>query len=437
MDIKKAHFIGIGGVGMAATAKLLRDSGAVVTGSDEEVYPPISDFLEAEGLAYTTPYSAANIPSDADLIVIGKNAKLVAETNEEVRAAQMSGVRILSFPEVLGELSQQRQSVVVVGSYGKSTSTALMAHILEESGLDPSYFIGAIPYTPSTNARMGAGNIFVLEGDEYPASNTDPRSKFLLMHPAHALVTPLAHDHFNVFPTPESYLAPFTKLVELLPQDGTLVVSVAGSLSKQFIASISRPVITYGVHEGDFRAADVAWGETTTFSLMQGTSKIAELETSLLGEHNVENIVGVAAFLLARRLVTPEQIVRAVATFKGIRRRLDKKSDHTSIPVYEGFGSSYDKLKSAIAAMKLHFPRRRLVVVFEPNTIAWRSRATLAQYDDAFRGANKVVVFNPPHDGKETQLSLEDIVARIQGAGIETVGVDSAATALSVLESDL
>ncbi|HVZ75691.1 MAG TPA: Mur ligase family protein [Candidatus Paceibacterota bacterium] len=437
MDGNKAHFIGIGGVGMAATAKLLKDAGWEVTGSDEEVYPPISDFLATEGFIYQTPYKAENIPPDADLIVIGKNAKLIPETNAEVKAAYQSGKRIRSFPEVLGELSAQQQAVVVAGSYGKSTSTALMAHVLQESGLDPSYFIGAIPYTPAANAHMGKGGVFVLEGDEYPASNTDPRSKFLLMRPAHVLITPLAHDHFNIFPTPEDYLKPFSELAALVPQDGALVISTAGSLSKQFIASLARAAITYGVHEGDFHAADIAWGETTAFSLMRGSEKIAELTTNLLGEHNIENIVGVGAFLFTRALVTPEQLRNAVASFRGIRRRLDKKSDRTSIPVYEGFGSSYDKLKSAIAAMKLHFPDRRLVVVFEPNTIAWRSRAALAQYDDAFRGAGKAIIFNPPHDGKATELSLEDIVAHVQSAGTETVGVDSAEMALSAVANGL
>lgn len=437
MEGKKAHFIGIGGVGMSATAKLLKDSGMAVTGSDEAVYPPISDFLQSQGMLYRTPYAADNIPADADLIVVGKNAKLVPETNPEVAAALASGKKIHSFPEVLGELSAGKETVVVVGSYGKSTSTALMAHVLEESGLDPSYFIGAIPYTPSTNARMGKGGVFVLEGDEYPASNTDPRSKFLLMHPAHALITPLAHDHFNVFPTPKDYLKPFTELVRLLPQESTLVISVAGELSKQFIGSLARTAITYGVREGDFRAEHIAWGETTVFSLMRGGEKVAEISTSLLGEHNVENIIGVGAFLFSRGLVTPEQFVKAVASFKGIRRRLDKKSEHTSVPVYEGFGSSYDKLKSAITAMKLHFPSRRLLVVFEPNTIAWRSRASLGQYDDAFKGAAKAIIFNPPHDGKETELGIEEIVARIRSSGIDAIGVDTAETALANLDHEL
>ncbi len=437
MQWKQAHFIGIGGVGMSATALLLKGAGVTVTGSDEAVYPPISDVLSKEGLPYTTPYAAANIPTDADLIVIGKNAKLTAESNEEVAAAFASGTQILSFPEVLAALSAGKETVVVAGSYGKSTSTALLSHILETAGQDPSYFIGAVPLTPALSAKVGLGGLFVMEGDEYPASNTDPRSKFLLMEPKHLLVTPLAHDHFNVFPTPEDYLKPFYELMDVPPTDGTLVVCTEGPLSSTLISKLKRPVITYGLQSGEFQAADIVWGERTRFTITRNGAPLIAAETSQLGEHNVQNIVGVAALLLSHGTVTPEQFAAGVASFKGIQRRLDRKSERTSIPIFEGFGSSYEKLKSAIAAMKRHFPARRLVVVFEPHTFSWRNRESLAWYDTVFAGAAKVYVFNPPHDGKETQLSLAEIVERVTASGIPATGVTEEAGALASLETEL
>lgn len=433
---KKAHFIGIGGVGMSATAKLLQESGIEITGSDEEVYPPISTFLEQSKLSYKTPYLAENIPADADLIVIGKNAKLIAETNAEVAAAFQSGKTILSFPEVLAALSKEKETIVVAGSYGKSTSAALLSHCLLSAAKDPSYFIGAIPVAMQ-NAHIGSGGLFVLEGDEYPASNTDPRAKFLLMHPTHALITPLAHDHINVFPTPADYLAPFKELSSLLPQAGTLVICTEGALSKEFIADLGRPAITYGLTHGEYQARDIVWGEKTTFTITKDGKDIVTVETTQLGTHNIQNIVGVAAFVFSKGLVTPEQFVSAVSSFKGLIRRLDKKSEETSIPIYEGFGSSYEKAQSAIAAMKLHFPSKRLRMVFEPNTISWRARARLSQYDDVFLGAAKVYIFNPPHDGKETELSLEEIVSRVSTAGIEAVGCNTAEEVLNLLEADM
>ena len=418
-NVRKAHFIGIGGVGMSAVAKLLKDAGVEVTGSDEAVYLPVSEFLAKEGFTVRTPYAAANIPADADLIVIGKNAKLIPETNPEVAAALASGVRVASFPEVLAELVRGKKVLLVAGSYGKSTCAAPLAHCLGRAGLEPSYFIGASPITPESPAKFGSGEYFVIEGDEYPSSNTDPRSKFLHFKPLHALITPLAHDHFNVFPTPESYLKPFADLVPLVSKG--LVVATSGALSGEFLKHLARPVVMYG-EGGEYTATDIRWGERTRFTLIRKGQTLCELETSLLGEHNIENIVGVAALAFSQKLLSAEELARGVASFKGVRRRMDRRSEGTSIPIYEGFGSSKEKLQNAIAAMKRHFPERRLVVVFEPHTFSWRQSKALPWYDDAFAGAAEVVVYCPPEDGKTTELTTEEIVKRISASGVEAYG---------------
>lgn len=432
--IRKAHFIGIAGVGMSATAKLLKDTGVAVTGSDQDVYPPISDFLQAEDISYQTTYAADHIPDDADLIVIGKNAKLVPETNPEVARAYASGKRVASFPEVLGELSKGKETVVVAGSVGKSTSAALLAHCLDSPSGGPhrvhdaSHFIGAIPVTPATSARIGKGPLFVLEGDEYPSSNTDVRSKFLHYHPQHLLITPLAHDHINIFPTFDSYLNPFLDLVALSPARATIVACAEGPLSKTFLSRVTRPVVTYGVHDGDFHVHNIVWGEETQFTLVHKNTVMTTIRTTQLGEHNIQNIVGVTAFLFSRRLLSLEQIACAVGTFKGIKRRLDKKSDKTTIPIFEGFGSSYDKARSAIAAMKRHFPDRRLIILFEPHSFSWRNRDTLSWYDDVFDGAARVFIYEPPSQGATThaQISLADIVHRVSDAGFDVEAITDA-----------
>lgn len=433
----KAHFIGLAGVGMSATAKLLRDAGYTVTGSDEAVYPPISTFLEIEKLPCKTPYAAANIPTDVDLIVIGKNAKLVPETNAEVAAALNSGKRIASFPEVLGELSKTKSAVVVAGSYGKSSCAALLAHVLQSAGIDPSFFIGAVPLTPSTSAQIGKGDLFVFEGDEYPSSNTDPRSKFLHLNPKHILLTPLAHDHVNIFPTVEKYLKSFFDLVDLLPAHGALVAAKSGPLSQQFLSKIKREVVTYGVKEGDYTARNIAF-ETDGRTLFD-INDIVRVSTSQLGEHSIENILGVAAFTFSRKLVTPEQFKDAINSFKGVMRRLDKKSEKTSVAIYEGFGSSYDKARSAIAAVKRSFPNRRLIIIFEPHTFSWRSRDTLHWYDDAFDGAARTYVFQPASQGAGThnQASHEEIMARLKAAGADAVAITKTDEALKHIEQDL
>jgi UDP-N-acetylmuramate: L-alanyl-gamma-D-glutamyl-meso-diaminopimelate ligase len=438
---KSVHFIGIAGAGMSAVAKLLKDSGVTISGSDENAYPPISDFLVEHGIPCKTPYAAGNIPSDTDLFVIGKNAKLVPATNVEVAAAFASGKRIASFPEVLSEHTRGKHNVVVAGSYGKSTTVALLAHCLETAAttmgpaLDPSFFLGAVPLTPSTSARNGTGNLFILEGDEYPSSNTDPRSKFLHYRPRDLLITPLAHDHLNVFPTPADYVRPFLELVTLPPVDGVIVACREGTLTPGFLSGVSRALVTYGIHGGDYRAVDIRYGETTRFGVAHGATTVAEFETTQLGEHNVQNIVGVCAYLLSRHLMPVERIAAGVASFRGIKRRLDRKSDRTSIPIFEGFGSSYDKAQSAIAAMMRHFPERRLIVVFEPHTFSWRNRAALKWYDDVFRGAGKVFIYEPAAQGATThdQVSHAEIVARVRAAGYDADPITDPHEAITAL----
>ena len=300
---RRAHFIGLAGVGMSATAILLRDRGVAVTGSDEAIYPPISHVLARERFTCRAPYAAGNIPDDADCIVIGKNARLVRDENAEVaeafaRAERPGGPKILSFAEVLALLSRGRENIVAAGSFGKTTSVAMMAHCLANAGLDPSWMIGAVPLSPERASNAGAGRLFLLEGDEYPSSNTDDRSKFLHYRPAHVLLTPLAHDHVNVFPTIESYLAPFHQLFDLVPQDGLIVAAATGELSERFLAGVKRDVVTFGLTSGDWRADRTEYGAVSRFVLTERGREVARVATTQLGAHNIENMVGVGAFVL-------------------------------------------------------------------------------------------------------------------------------------------
>ena len=429
MNFGKAHFIGIAGAGMSATAKLLLDQGdhghRFRRGHAIRRYPISCGSTESAAARPTRRKICPPMPTS---IVIGKNARLVPQTNPEVAAAYASGKTIMSFPEVLGALSQGKETIVVAGAYGKSTSAALLAHCLEApagtagDGFDPSFFIGAIPLTPSTNARLGAGRLFVLEGDEYPSSNTDPRSKFLHYHPRHLLITPLAHDHLNVFPTPDDYVKPFEQLVTLPPPQATIIACVEGPLSPALLSRLARPVTSYGVHAGEFHAADIAWGETTLlhahagrFARSPGSRRRSSASTtSRISSGSRHSCCPVD-------LLTPGEIAAAIASFRGIRRRLDRKSEKTTIPIFEGFGSSYDKARSAIAAMKRHFPDRRLITVFEPHTFSWRNRDAISWYDDVFDGVAKVFIYEPASQGAAThlQISQAEILDRVIKAGCD------------------
>jgi UDP-N-acetylmuramate: L-alanyl-gamma-D-glutamyl-meso-diaminopimelate ligase len=436
----RIHFTGIAGAGMSAVALMLRDAGHQVSGSDEDVFPPMSTYVEGLGFPFARRFDAANLPDGLDVLVLGTSAKLGAEANPEVVEARRRGVRVTTFAELLGETTAGRETTVVAGSFGKSTCTALMAHVLAAAGRDPGWMVGAIsPSLPETG-HWGTGDV-VLEGDEYIVSATDRRSKFVLYHPNHLLLTSLIHDHVNVFPTFADYEAPFHELLKLVPADGLAVMHEHPAIRAIVGETVAR-VVWYDTApcEGWF-SRDVTYGETTAFTLVGPDGRQVALTTQLLGAHNVENIVGVAAFLLERGLVSEAELAAGIASFAGIRRRLDRLTSVSRVPVIEGFGSSYEKARSAIEAMLLHFPQKPLVVVFEPHTFSWRSRDALAWYDTVFEGAARVLIVPPPGHGAEShhQSTHAEIVARAQAAGVAVEAPTSAAeatAALSALKGD-
>ncbi len=438
--MRTAHFIGIAGVGMSAAAILLKESGWVITGSDDAFYPPVSDYLAREGITIHTPYDPKNIPEHVDLIVIGKNAKLT-RANPEVQAAHERGVPIKNFAEVLGDMLKGREPIVVAGSFGKSTATALMAWILFHAGKDPGYMVGAIAHDLPRTSQLGTHPVLVIEGDEYPSGHDDPRSKFLHYHAHDLLLTSAVHDHVNIFPTHESYLAPFRELIASIPPDGLIVACADDPHVLTLLADTKHTHISYGISaEVEWSARDISYHEHgATFTLTHNGDDVVRVETSLLGTHNVQNIIGVAALLLERKLVTPAEIAAAVSKFSGVVRRLDRKTTQSYIPAFEGFGSSYEKAKTAIDALKLHFPTRRIIILFEPHTFSWRNRAMLHWYDTVFAGIEQVLVYPPATQGATAhdQTTLDEILDRIRASGADATPIDSFESAKDTLRNML
>jgi UDP-N-acetylmuramate: L-alanyl-gamma-D-glutamyl-meso-diaminopimelate ligase len=436
----RIHFTGIAGAGMAAAALMMRGAGHQVSGSDAEAFPPMSTYVEGLGFPVAWRFDAANLPDGLDRLVLGASAKLGGEANPEVREARRRGVRVTTFPEMVGEATQGRRNTVIAGSFGKSTCAALMAHILRDAGVDAGWMVGAIsPSLPDTG-HWGSAPEVVLEGDEYIVGPTDRRSKFVLYHPRDVLLTSLIHDHLNVFPTFAEYEAPFRELLRLIPDEG-LVMARAHPAVRAVADETAARRLWYDTEPGagvDWWARDVAFGDRSRFVLVSADGREVALETGLLGAHNIENIVGVGAYLLERGLVGGAALARGVASFQGIRRRLDRLTATSRVPLIEGFGSSYEKARSAIEAMALHFPDRRLVVVFEPHTFSWRNREALVWYDTVFAGVDEVLIAPPPHHGESShdQTTLPEIVARVRRAGVTARPVEDAAAAEAAL-SDL
>lgn len=428
------YFLGIAGAGVSALASVLVSRGARVTGSDEAAFPPVSTYLDRLGVTYARSFAAENVPEDVDLAIIGTTAKIKGADNPELAEIKRRGLPHFSFAEYLGLVTEGREAIVVAGSFGKSTLTAMIAHLMRAAGRDPGHFIGAVPLDLPTTGHWGADPEFVMEGDEYVVSLTDRRSKFLLYHPAHTLISSLVHDHYNVFPTMADYEAPFAELIALQPSGGKLVCAAGFEPLRRLCAG--REVVWYGLGEGAYRGEEIVLGELTRFRIRGPNDLDLPVETELLGLHNVENLVGAAALLFELGLVTPDAFQAGARSFRGVARRLDKKTVRSRVPAYEGFGSSYEKARSAIEAITAHFPSRRQVVVFEPHAFSWREPEALSWYDTVFQGVARVILLPPPtHGARPDQLTLETIAARVRAAGVDVVPVVDAAGALEALEA--
>jgi UDP-N-acetylmuramate: L-alanyl-gamma-D-glutamyl-meso-diaminopimelate ligase len=431
------YFLGIAGAGMSALASILVTEGHAVSGSDEGVFPPVTTYLDRLAIPYHVGFDAGLVAPDVDAAVIGSSAKLDLAHNPELAELKRRGVPLFSFPEFLGRHTAGRDTVVVAGSFGKSSVSALLAVILTDAGGDPGYFIGAVPLDLPLTGRSGTDPIFVMEGDEYIVAPDDRRSKFALYAPKSLLITSLIHDHVNVFPTMVDYETPFAQLIAGLPPDALLVCAHAFEALHRLAAG--RRVVWYGREPcPGYYAENLDIGEVTRFDLViPGGARIA-LETELLGLHNIENIIGAAALLLERGDVSVDALQRGVRRFQGVARRLDKKTATSRVPAYEGFGSSYEKARSAIEALLLHFPDRPCVVVFEPHTFSWRDPAALAWYDTVFEGVARVLLLPPPrHGAGQAQSTQDQIAERIAAAGVPVTPVADGAAVLADLADTL
>jgi len=437
---KRAYFLGIGGAGMSALASILKSEGWEVSGSDQDVFPPVSTYLDSLAIPWRDGFDAAAIPEGLDAAIIGSSAKLGLANNPELMELKRRGVSLWSFPAFLGTHTARRDTVVVAGSFGKSTVTALLAHLARAAGGDPGYFIGAVPLDMPATGWAGRDREFFMEGDEYIVGGEDRRSKFLLYHPRAALITSLIHDHINVFPTIESYEAPFAELIARLPPEALLIMAHPFAALRRLASS--RNVIWYGAGQApgvDYFADNIVIGEVTRFDLVTPGGGLIPLETELLGLHNIENIVGAAALLLTRGTLSPAALQQGVRSFHGLERRLDKKTKTSRVPVYEGFGSSYEKARSAIEAVRLHFPTRPLIVIFEPHTFSWRNADALDWYGRVFEDVHRVILLPPPTHGAEghAQLKPEAILRAVQAAGVEAELTEGGAAVTARLDEML
>lgn len=406
---------------MSGLAVMLKNMGLSVTGSDGGFFDPTASYLKKHGIDFFTEYDAKNIPADVDAIVIGKHAKLTND-NAEVAAAFTLGKPIYSLPSLLAELIKDRTQIVIAGSFGKSTCTGLTSWILDKAETHPGYFVGGQVHGMDQSATFGTPPYFVIEGDEYPSANFDDRAKFLHFNPKFLLLTSAEHDHVNVFPTLESYLQPYKELIYKMPKDGIIVACDHGAHLRKLLRNAPCKVIWYGYTDYcNYKIENPVYGAISELGL-KTLSGVAQIQTQLLGKHNIENIAGVFA-LLDTIGISREKITAYIKTFQGVAGRLDRLSNIEDVKqVFLGFGSSHPKVRGCIDALKLHYPNRKMHVIFEPHTFSWRDKQMAHWYADAFKGTEDVCIVMPAEEhGKETgdALLATDIQNLIEKSGIQ------------------
>ncbi len=385
------HLIAICGVGMGALAGLLQSQGYRVTGSDEHVYPPMSTYLAGLGIQVLSGYTEKHLVKRPDLVVVG-NA--ISRNNPEAQTLLRLGIPYISFPQALGLfLIGSKRSVVIAGTHGKSTTTALLASALVKAGWDPSYFVGGIPVDMNSGFQQGRGEWAVLEGDEYDSAFFDKGPKFLHYKPEKAIITSLEYDHADIYRDLDHVKGAFVRLIEILPGSGSLLVCNEYE-SARSIAAIARcPVTFYGEGEPrEWEARNISFFQgCTSFEPFYKGNGEGAVEIPMMGRHNVKN--SLAVYAICREMGMGHPLLReALATFSGVKRRQEVKGKVGGITVIDDFAHHPTAVRETIEAVRAAYPKQRVWAVFEPRSNTSRRRIFQREFPEALGCADRVVL---------------------------------------------
>lgn len=425
--IRRIHLVGVGGTGMGSFAGMLKAAGFEVSGSDENLYPPMSDMLRTWGIQAMTPYRPENLDAARpDLVIIGN---VIRRVNPEATAVRERRLPQMSFPAALGELFlKPRHSIVVAGTHGKTTTSSLMGHVLVSAGRDPSFLVGGVTQNYAGNYRLGHGPDFVVEGDEYDTAYFDKGPKFLHYQPRTAILTSVEFDHADIYRDLAHYESAFERFVALLPPDGLLAVS-AGYPNAVALAKKARSqVVTYSGREdsgADVRPHALSFGpEGARFEVVEHGERVGELRLPMGGAHNVENALGV--FVAARgRGLSVEALRQGFATFQGVKRRQELRAEVNGISVIDDFAHHPTAVRETIAAVAGRNPGRRLWAIFEPRSNTSRRNIHQHEYAHAFTGAARATLRVPERTDRVPtgeELDVPRLVRDLTDQGIPASG---------------
>jgi UDP-N-acetylmuramate: L-alanyl-gamma-D-glutamyl-meso-diaminopimelate ligase len=408
------HFLGICGTAMGSVAAALRERGFRITGSDENVYPPMSIFLEKKGIALTEGYRAENIPADVDVVVIGNAIK---RGNPEVEAVLNGKLFYLSLPEVLKHyFLRGRHNLVVTGTHGKTTTTALLAWIMEKAGRKPGYLIGGLPKNLGQGARLNDSKFFVVEGDEYDTAFFDKRSKFIHYLPELVIVNNIEFDHADIFNNLDEIKLSFRRLLNIVPRNGMVVLNGDDANCVQVAKDCLAQMIEVGFSKNCAqRIRDVASSSRgSRFKLGEET-----FEVPLIGEFNVRNAA--MAVTAARFYEVPKtKIDNALKSFSGVARRQEMRGEARGVKVIDDFGHHPTAIANTLLALRHRYRGHRIWAIFEPRTNTTRRAVFQQQLPDALKVADGVFISQVARleqIPEEERLNPEAVVTAIAKAG--------------------
>ncbi|ETN96710.1 UDP-N-acetylmuramate--L-alanine ligase [Zhouia amylolytica] len=400
------HFIAIGGSAMHNLALALLEKGYTITGSDDVIFEPSKSRLEAKGLCPETfGWYPEKITSDLDAVILGMHAK---EDNPELLKAQELGVKIYSYPEFLYEQSKEKTRVVIGGSHGKTTITSMILHVLNYHDIEVDYMVGAQLEGFDNMVHLTHDNEFiVLEGDEYLSSPIDRRPKFHLYKPNIALLSGIAWDHINVFPTYEGYVEQFKIFVDSIVSGGSINYNEEDEEVKRVVEASENQIrkIPYGTPEYFVE------GEETYLETPEGPMPL-----EIFGEHNLNNLMG-AKWICQHMGVDEDDFYEAIVTFKGAAKRLEKIAESATSVAYKDFAHSPSKVAATTKAVKEQYPNRKLIACAEFHTYSSLNSDFLNEYKGALDSADEAVVFYSPDAVKIkglTEISEAQISAALQ-----------------------
>jgi UDP-N-acetylmuramate: L-alanyl-gamma-D-glutamyl-meso-diaminopimelate ligase len=420
-DIRHIHLMGICGVGMASLAGILKERGYSVTGSDQNIYPPMSHLLENLSIPLLEGYGPKNLHPVPDLVIVGN-----VITRHNLEAVELSRLHIpyLSLPQALRIFAMQgARSIVISGTHGKTTTSSLIAWALEKGGMDPGFMIGGVPNNFQGNFKLGVGPYFVIEGDEYDTAFFDKGPKFLHYSPWITVLTSIEFDHADIYRDMEHLLESFQKLIQLIPPTGLLIANGDDPVIIEESKRAKCPVITYGL-TGDvhWRATDILTREDfTTMKILKNEQEYMTLSSPLYGNHNVANLL--STVILTDHLKVERSVLSlAMKSFGGIKRRQEIRGEKKGILVLDDFAHHPTAVKETIIGVKEKYGNRRLVAVFEPRSNTSRRNIFQKRYAASFDKADLILIPEPPSMDtipKANRFSSSSLVEDIKKRGLK------------------